>query len=365
MKILILSNEIRGLYNFRGALIRALIEAKNDILVGCPEDKTNDHLQRLRVKFLNTPISRRSLNPLSDLKLFFLYCTILVKNRPHLIITYTIKCNIWGSLAAQVFSIPYVSNITGLGTAFQKPNFLRQIVVCLYRCALRNARTVFFENLENLNIAGQLGFVNERQAVLLNGAGVDLAVFKPLPLPPNDTVTKFLMVGRVMREKGIDELIWAASKLKQNGYSFRVTIIGELEENYISKLDELRRKSIIFYEGVRNDVVSFFQDCHVVVLPSHHEGMSNALLEAAACARPIITSDIHGCKETVIHGVSGFLVEKANSSELYEKMATFCSMRLSDIIKMGEFSRRHVERHFNKTDVVEATIKAMAKSLAM
>lgn len=361
MKIMILSNDLRGLYNFRGAFINELRAMDNEVIVACPEDNAQDFLNKLKVQYIKTPISRRSINPFRDFKLFLLYCFILMRSKPQLVITYTIKCNVWGGLASRIFSIPYVSNITGLGTAFQKSVFLRQTVTFLYRRALRDARRVFFENIENFKTANNFGFVTENQAILLNGAGVDLELFRPLPLPSENTLINFLMIGRVMREKGVAELIWAAERLRNKGYKFKVTIIGELEENYRNKLDELREKSILFYEGAQNNVIPFIQACHVMVLPSHHEGMSNALLEAAACARPIITTNIHGCKEAVIDGVSGFLVEKENPEDLFIKMIKFCELKRGDIASMGEHGRKHMELHFDKRKVVHETIKSIFK----
>lgn len=357
MKILILTNHAPSLYNFRKELINKLL-VNNEIIISMPEDDYFDYFNQIGCKMINTELIRRSINPINDIKLFINYNKIIRKIKPELIITYTIKPNIYGGLCARLYKIKYAANIAGLGSTFYNSRILKTIATALYRIGLKNSSVVFFENIENKNIFITNKIVKPLQCVLLNGAGINLNEYYPLKYSQSKT-TNFLFVARIMKEKGIDELIEASKMLITNGYNIQLNILGSYEEDYSSKFTELSKQNWFKYHGYQKDTLPFIKDCHCFVLPSWHEGMANTNLEAAACARPIITSNIHGCKEAVIDGISGFLCERQNVESLYIAMKKFIELPFSDKLAMGLESRKHIENNFDKNIVVNNTIEAL------
>lgn len=360
-KIVIIANNSGGLYDFRNDLMKELLQRNNEIVALTPFDDKVKELKQLGVKLINTPINRRGINPIEDIKLFFKYYSILKKESPNLVITYTIKPNIYGGLVSRVLRFPYAANITGIGTAFQKENFVKKLVVILYKLALKKARTVFFENRGNLELFVQEKIVKQDKCCLLNGAGVNLEKFSYKPYPTDGEV-HFLFIGRIMKEKGIDELLWAARKIKVEYPIVQFDILGNMEDDYQDIISKVIDEGIINYYGYQSDVRPFIEKCHCFILPSYHEGMANTNLESAAMGKPVITSDIHGCKEAVIEGVSGYLVEKANPEDLYQKIKRFLELSFEEKEKMGLASRRHMENTFDKKKVVECTIEPLSRA---
>lgn len=355
---MIIANNSGGLYDFRGDLMAELLRKNNEIVALTPFDDKVNELQQLGVELISTPINRRGINPIEDIKLFFKYCSILKKETPKLVITYTIKPNIYGGLASRVLHFPYVANITGVGTAFQKENFIKKLVVFLYRISLKQAKTIFFENQENMELFVREKIVNKEQCCLLNGAGVNLEKFSYKPYPKDEEI-RFLFMGRIMKEKGIDELLWAARKVKDEYPSVQFDILGNMEDDYRQIIDEACSAGIINYYGYQSDVRPFIEKCHCFVLPSYHEGMANTNLECAAMGRPLITSNIYGCKEAVVDGKSGFLVKKTDAEDLYQKMRRFLQISMEEKERMGLKAREHIETLFDKKKVVKNTINRL------
>lgn len=360
-KVVIIANNSGGLYDFRNDLIKELLRRNNEIVALTPFDDKVKELQQMGVKLINTPINRRGINPIEDIKLFFKYCSILKEESPNHVITYTIKPNIYGGLASRVLRLPYAANITGIGTAFQKENFVKKLVVFLYKLALKKAKTVFFENQGNLKLFVQEKIAKQEKCCLLNGAGVNLEKFSYTPYPSDEEV-HFLFMGRIMKEKGIDELLWAARKIKEEHPTVQFDVLGNMEDDYREIIDEACSEGIINYYGYQSDVRPFIEKCHCFVLPSYHEGMANTNLESAAMGRPLITSDIHGCKEALLEEVSGYLVQKANSEDLYQKIKQFLELSFEEKEKMGLSSRKYMENTFDKKKVVECTLEELSKA---
>lgn len=357
-KIAILANNSGGLYGFRGELIAELIKMGCEVTALTPFDTNIEDLEKLGAKLINTPIDRRGINPFKDLGLLCCYYKCLRQIKPDMVITYTIKPNVYGGMLARWMRIPYVANITGLGTTFQKENVLRKIVIFLYKVALKKAKVVFFENSENRGIFVQEKIVEENRTYLLNGAGVNLEKYSFRPYPSGEE-TRFLFIGRVMKEKGVDELFEAAIRLKREYDNVHFDIVGPLEDNYQDKIHELVNEGIIEYHGYQLDVRPYIERCHCFVLPSYHEGMANTLLEAGAMGRPLITSRIHGCMEAVVEEKSGILCVARNADSLYETLKMF--IQKSDVGReiMGQESRKHVQKVFNKKKIVKETINQM------
>ncbi|MDU3411315.1 glycosyltransferase family 4 protein [Clostridium sp.] len=357
MKILILANYDVGLFQFRKELIERLLN-ENQVVIALPYGELIEPLKKMGCSYVNVSVDRRGKNPLTDISLLLNYFRLIRNLRPDLVITYTIKPNTYGGIVARLLKVNYVINITGLGTAFQKESCLKKMVVKMYKLACKDAKTVFFENSANRDIFVNNSIISKNQACLLNGAGVNLTKYAIMDYPQEKT-TRFLFMGRVMKEKGIDELFSAMEMLKKENYNVELDILGGYEENYEEKIRRYTKDGWLKYHGYQKEVRPFINKSHCFVLPSWHEGMANANLECAASGRPIITSNIPGCKEAVIDGVSGYLADVKNVNSLYNVMKKFLHLSHKEKIEMGMAGRKHMEDFFDKELVVDKTIEHM------
>lgn len=355
-RILILANHSGGLYDFRKDLIAELKKHAN-VTVAVPHNDRWEELHKLADRVIELPVDRRGRNPLHDSNLFQQYCAMLKEVKPDLVLTYTIKPNIYGGLACRMAHIPYAVNITGLGSAIENGGWLKRFVLMLYKLALKGAKVVFFENTGNRDTLVAAGVVPNGRDVVLNGAGVNLEDY-PCQTYPQEGPVRFLFVGRVMHEKGVDELFAAAKRMKQKyGDGVEFHIVGSFEEAYKPVMDELEQAGVVKFHGYQSNIKSFYAMASCIVLPSYHEGMSNVLLEAAASGRPLITSDIPGCREAVENGVSGYLRPIKDADALYAAMQRFAELPEGWRAEMGRCGRDRMEQNFSKTAVVAETIK--------
>lgn len=363
MRFLIICNCSSGLISFRGKLIEYFTNAGHEIFAIVPhtsddvELKAEKELEKLKcvLKYIN--MERRGINPIKDIKLIRTYNKIIKEVRPDKIITYTIKPNVYGGMLALLRRIPYYVNITGLGTAFQNDNWLKKLVVAMYKCALKKVNVVFFENTENKDIFVNNNIIPESKTHCLKGAGVDLEKYSFREYPEDNLECRFLFIGRVMKEKGIDELFKAAKRIKAEYSNVFFDIVGPMEDNYKDVLEKYENKGIIKYYGSQADVKLFIEKASCFVLPSYHEGMANTLLECGAMGRPLITSNIHGCLEAVDNGKSGYLCNVKDAKDLYKKMKMFIELPYADKVKMGQASHEFVAGKFDKRKVVEETVR--------
>ena len=357
-RIVILANSDIGLYKFRRELIQQLIDQGNRVYIALPDGGFIKQMELMGCKFINTYVDRRGLSLRRDLRLLWSYQKILNEIKPDLVITYTIKPNLYGGMTCRWKRIPYAVNITGLGTAFQKNGLLKQFIIMLYKIALKKAKVVFFENSGNLQELLTFKVLDHEQACLLNGAGVSLEEYQYYKYPPANQI-RFLFIGRVMKEKGIDELVEVAKRLKKTYDNVFFDIVGPMEDDYQKKMDNLVSEKIVEYYGYQEDVRPFIRKCHCFVLPSYHEGMANTLLEAGAVGRPLITSDIPGCREAVNDKKSGFLVKVKEEECLYEKITRFIDIPYNEREKMGIASCEIIRKKFDKKNVVSMTIGSL------
>ena len=306
---------------------------------------------------IETDVDRRGINPKTDMKLYLTYRRLLKEHHPDIVVTYSIKPNVYAGYACRQMRIPYCVNVQGLGTAFQKKG-LREIVIRMYKIALKKAKTVYFENKGNAKVFLQEQIIRREQMCLLKGAGVNLKYYTYQKYPENDKV-HFLYLGRIMKEKGMDELLDACEQLHKEGYSFVLDLVGFFEDAYKQRINQLSAQGMVVFHGFQQEPRPFYADCDCVVLPSYHEGMSNVLLEAAATGRPVITSDIPGCREAVVDQKSGLLVPKGDAQALYQAMKHMLSIDRAQREQMGLAGRKWIKQQFSKEQVVRETKNAL------
>lgn len=357
-KLLVLTNSSGGLYNFRKELLSAL-RTNNNVYVIAPLSNKVNELKQIGIELIDISIDRRGINPIKDLRLLLSYIKAIKLIQPDLIITYTIKPNIYGGLAARLTHVNYAVNITGLGTAFQKKGILKTVVIILNKIALKRAKTVFFENSSNRDYMLENGIIKEEQSCLLNGAGVNLEKYSYYSYPKNNKPFSFLFIGRVMKEKGIDELFSAMKRLINEGVICNLDVLGNYEEDYKALIDRYASEGWLHYHGYQDDVIPFIHKTNCFVLPSWHEGMANTNLECASVGRPLITSDIPGCKEAVIDNKSGFLCKVKDYVSLYDKMKDMVKLSDNDRERMGVEGRKLMEKAFDRRVVVNKTIERL------
>lgn len=362
MKILVITNHSYMLYRFRKDLIRHL-QRQHEVVLSMPFVGHEDDFMAMGLRCIETEVDRRGLNPAKDLKLFAAYRRMLRQEKPDLVITYSIKPNIYGGLACSLAKVPYCVNVQGLGTAFQKPG-LAQFVTVLYRTALRKADTVFFENEGGAEEFIKRRIIPEQKVTVLSGAGVNLQDYALMPYPEHEDAVHFLYLGRIMREKGVCELFQAICRLyDETGGKVVLDLVGffddQFDEEYKAQVEQLVERGIAVFHGFQTDPRPYYEQTDCVVLPSYHEGMSNVLLEGAACGRPLITSDIYGCREAVDDGVSGFLCQAQDSESLYRQMLRMARLSRDERQAMGAAGRAKMEQEFEKHMVVHKTINAI------
>lgn len=357
MKILVLANHYNTLRIFRRELLKAMAAAGHEVVISIPpcDEENRQILESYGTRVVFTAFDRRGTNPLDDLKLLAEYRKLIREEKPDKVVTYTIKCNIYGAFACKSGKIPHYANVTGLGSAFQGHGKMRMLVSTLYKLSLNKSKRIFFENVGNRDTLVEDGIVRKEQTVVMPGAGVNLDEFAPVPYPAEGPI-RFLFVGRIMQEKGVDEYFAAIRRLRADYPNTEFDFIGWYEDHYEEQVKAMEAEGLIRFHGFQADVKPFIEQAHCVVLPSWHEGMSNTLQEGAAMCRPLITSNIHGCKEAVIEGVSGFLTDVRNEDSLYAALTQFCALPHAKKTAMGIAGRTHMEEVFDKTKVVRWTM---------
>ena len=359
-KILILANHYNTLRIFRRELIKKLAELGNEVLISIPpaEKQEIDTLESYGSKVIITDMERRGMNPVKDISLLNRYKKLLREVNPDKVITYTIKPNIYGSIACKSLKIPHYCNVTGLGSAFMADGgLMRKLVSMMYKFSMNKAEKIFFENVGNRDTLVNENIVRAEQTVVMAGAGVNLDEFAFCEYPEDDGSVHFLNVGRIMREKGMDELFYAIKKIKKEYPNTTFDFIGWYEDNYKETVEKMQSENLIAFHGFQSDVTPFIKKANCIVHPSYHEGMSNTLLESCSMGRPIITSNIHGCLEAVEDGKNGYLCNVKDGEDLYCKIKQFIELPYEKRREMGRYARKFVEINFDKNDVVDKTIE--------
>lgn len=356
-RVLILTNHSYMLYRFRRELIEKLMETC-DVFLRMPYKGHEDDFIAMGLDCQETDFERRGMNPVKDIHLFRTYQKILQRVHPDLVITYSIKPNVYGGMACALAGIPYCVNVQGLGTAFQRTGIC-QMVTVMYRLAMQKAKVVFFENEGNAQIFLERHILKPEKIQLLPGAGINLEEYPLVPYPNNDRI-HFLYLGRIMEEKGVRELGTAMRRLYQKlGRRVVLDVVGFCEEDFKDRIDAMVEAGSMIFHGFQSNPNPYYEQTDCVVLPSHHEGMSNVLLEAAATGRPVITTNIHGCQETVEPGKTGLLCRRGDSDSLYEQMLHMTELSREERKQMGLAARKKMEQEFDKKLVVHKTLEAL------
>ncbi|MCR5359799.1 MAG: glycosyltransferase family 4 protein [Thermoguttaceae bacterium] len=363
-KILVLGNQARILYLTRFELIKELLDRGDTLFVSVPESPYAAPFTEAGCRVIDTPLDRRGLTPRSDYKLRGAYREIIKDVRPDIILTFTIKPNIYGVRAATKLGIPAIPTITGLGSSIQKRGFLQKFVFFLYRSTFKRVPVVFLQNTANAELFRLLGMARPTQIRLVAGSGVNLEKTPFQPYPDPEKPVRFLFIGRLMEEKGINEYIEAARRLRQVHPEVRFGILGYSEESDIlGRVKKLSDEGVIDYFGYTSDVRPYIAEAHAVVLPSWHEGMANTLLEAAASGRPVIASRIAGCLETFSEGETGFGVRPRDVDNLYRRLTEFLALPHEKRAAMGAAGRAKMEREFDRRQVNETYLEEIDRVL--
>jgi glycosyltransferase involved in cell wall biosynthesis len=364
-RVVLAGNSSWNIVNFRAGLIHALKAAGFEPIVIAPVDPAAEQrMAALGVERIVIGMQRSGLNPLTDLRLLLTYRRLLKDLRPVAYLGFTIKPNIYGGIAARLTSVPLIANISGLGTVFIKRGMLLALVSRLYRFALKRAAVTFFQNPDDLALFVERRLVTETQARLLPGSGVDLERFQPVPAAAG--LTTFLFIGRLLGDKGIWDYVQAARIVRSDMPGVRFQLLGPVDEGNRSgvaqsEVDRWVAEGTIEYLGATEDVRPYIARATAVVLPSYREGLPRSLLEAAAMARPLIATDVPGCRELVEPGVNGFLCAVRDSNSLAKAMKMIMKTSADERAQMGAASRRMVEQHYSETVVISAYLDALGK----
>lgn len=359
MHILLTVNASFNVVNFRKGLIQALLADGHTITVLAPADDRSAEITEMGCRFVPLVMDVKGLSPARDVALVLRYVQHFRKERPDVVLSYTIKNNIFGSFAARLTGTPFIPNITGLGTAFLSGPLLQGVVLRLYREAFRNVPAVIFQNREDLDLFLTRKLVKETQAVVVPGSGIDLKRFAPRVAPEQDGPLTFLMISRLLKDKGVLEYAEAARQVRRDHPDVRFQMLGPIGSENRSALDAKtvetwQREGIIAHLGSTNDVRPHIAAADCVVLPSYREGAPRTLIEAAAMARPLITTDVTGCRTVVEDGVNGFLCQVRDSASLADACRQFIEKTPLERRTMGTAGREKMEREFDQELVINA-----------
>lgn len=361
-RILIFCNHEIVLFNFKKELLAELVQQNYEIIISMPFTNNKEYFEELGCICRPISIDRRGINPFTDLKLIWEYNKLIMKFKPDIIFTLTIKPTIYGGILSRIHKLKLVSNITGIGSTFQNKNLLKYTIVKMYKFALKKSAFCFFENKGNRDVFLENHIIQMGQSVVVNGAGVNLNEFEYNELIKNEKTT-FTFVGRVMKEKGIDEFLFAVDKLSEYPMEFRV--YGFCEDDYTEILEEYNQLDNFCYYGFTNNVKEVYHLSDCIVLPSYHEGMSNVILEASSSGRAVITSDIPGCREGIRDNHTGYLVKPKDKYDLVNKLKIYSNLTFGDKVQMSKKARLYMETKFNRQSVNQKYIeafKALSKS---
>lgn len=367
LHILVTANATWNLVNFRASILRALIADGHRITALSPPDAALPALRALGVAHEPLVMDAKSLNPVSGAGLMLRFRRAFRRLAPDVALSWTIKNNVFGALAARPLGIPFIPNVSGLGTAFLSGSMVQRVAEVLIRRAFRGLRTVFFQNDEDRALFLAHDLVASTQAHLLPGTGVDLSRFAPAPLPPADEGPVFLLIARMLRDKGVVEFAEAARILRATHPHARFHMLGPIDADNRSAIPRSMvegwvAEGVVDYLGTTDDVRPDIARAHCVVLPSYREGAPRVLIEAAAMARPVIATDVPGCRQVVARDVTGFLCPPRDAKALAESIARFVATPRATQEAMGAAGRAKMVAEYDETLVIAAYRAAIARA---
>ena len=363
--VALLTNNDDDVYCFRKELIEGIIAAGYDMLISCPDGPKFELMKDIPYQYDNPDIDRRGTNVIADFKLMMHYRKLFKEKKPAVVLTYTAKPGVYGSLAAKSLGIPYINNVTGLGSVLNKTGLMRKFIMNLFKLAYSKATCIMFQNDTNMKLAKDLGWV-KGDYKLIPGSGVALERFPVQDYPEGGNgvdgeMVVFNYIGRVLYDKGVDDYIEAAKRIKKNYPNTEFNMLGFIElteSHYEEDLRILGEKGIVNYRGNQKDVKPFIATAHAIIHPSTYgEGISNVLLENAASGRFLITTDNPGCRETVNNGESGFIYPGGNVDELVKTVEKFLAMDNEDRKQMGLKGRKKMENEFSRKVVIKTYLE--------
>ncbi len=363
MRIAIVLNTSWNIYNFRMNFVKALIADGHEVHTIAPHDDYTRYLTEAGCVHHDLKMDSRGANPVKDFLLIFELLSAYRKVKPDVVLHYTIKPNVYGTLAAAILRIPSINNVCGLGTIFLKKNLVSSIAIALYRLAFKFPKKVFFQNPDDRALFVNKKLIASSATDLIPGSGIDLTRFVPSGFKRNETFT-FLLVSRLITDKGVLEFIEAVRQLKATGMNAKFQILGAKDPKHkrgikLKVIDEWITSGTIEYLGTAKDVRPFIQQADCIVLPSYREGTPRTLLEAASIAKPIITTDVPGCHQVVTDGHNGLLCKLKDSMDLAHKMKVMFNFGEETLRIMGLNGRKKVELEFNESVVIQKYLRAI------
>jgi glycosyltransferase involved in cell wall biosynthesis len=370
-KIIVNVNSAWNLFNFRAGLIVDLIEAGYEVVAVAPSDDNVPKLELLGCRFVNLEMDNQGTNPFRGLLLLWRYWRLLLNEKPDLCLFYTVKPNIFGSLASTFCGVPFINNVAGLGSVFISGGWLKRVVQSLYKIALRNSIKVFFQNKDDLELFLENKLINPKLADVVPGSGINLNYFSPVKTATDTTENssfKFLLIARMLKDKGVVEYVQAAQMLKESGFKAEFCLLGFLDVQNpaaisTEQMNAWVKDGFVNYLGSSDDVREHISNANCIVLPSYREGTPRSLLEAAAMAKPIITTDAVGCKEVVVDGENGMFCEVKSSADLASKMKQMLMLTEEQRRLMGQKGRLKMEKEYDEKIVIQKYLQTIELAL--
>ena len=364
MKIAMVLNTSWNVFNFRMGLLNALRDEGHEMIIMAPEDRYSERIEQAGFLFQPIRMDSRGVNPVSDAALFLELRQAYRRHKPDLVLHYTIKPNIYGTFAAASCRIPVINNVCGLGTAFMKKNLVTRIASTLYRLAFRYPKKVFFQNDADLELFLKNELVAENITELIPGSGINLDDFPVLEYRKNEVFT-FLVISRLIIDKGIVEYVEAARKLKAEGINARFQLLGAMDPEHRrgirpQKIREWVDERTVEYLGTTDDVHAYIEKADCIVLPSYREGTPRSLLEAASSGKPIVTTDVAGCRHVVQNGFNGLLCQARSADDLADKMRQMAMSDEDTLLKYGKNGRQKIEQEFDERLVINTYLNSIS-----
>lgn len=359
-RVLLIANHPAYVFNLRREIIEKLVEEHYDVAICCPYGEELDYFINIGCKFFDSSLNRHGKNIFEELKLKREYGRVIDEYVPNVILTFTIKPNLYAGMEAAKRDIPYIMNITGLGTALEKKNFFQKTLLSIYKYATRRVSSIMFQNEENMSFFKN-NDISTKNDNLLPGSGVNVSSYSFEDYPVGNDELKFLFIGRIMKDKGVEELFAAANNIKEKYSNVVFDAIGFCEEEYEERIEMLKKENVINFHGVKDNVQEYIKESNAIIHPTYHEGMSNVLLEASAMGRPVLASDIPGCREIFDEGTSGLGFKAKDSEDLTNTIENFINLPLDKKKSMGVAARKKVANEFDRNIVVNEYLNEIEK----